>query len=230
MKRMLMFTLIELLVVIAIIAILAAMLLPALSKAREKARSISCVSNCRQIGTAFRMYCDDHNGFLPPFNDGVWNAAVKKRYWPNYLGNGYLDIVWFDENYGSSKKGVLCCPSASNIGSGTPGGGYGVNWSNVSTPHGLQWSTKAANTNNCKRPSEIFLMGDATGNKYTVPEGNTAVAGYIVCPRCQEHNAGAARRHSGDMCNTLFNDGHVQSMKAIVIIKNENNIQGHDDF
>ena len=64
-RRLLGFTLIELLVVIAVIAILAALVMPALSRARERANAISCLNNTRQLALANQLYVDDHDGLLP---------------------------------------------------------------------------------------------------------------------------------------------------------------------
>src|SRR5579884_961583 len=95
------FTLIELLVVIAIIAILAAILFPVFAQVREKARSISCLSNGKQLGTAVYMYVQDYDETYPKSTDAA-----------DALGPNQLD-AWPDLIFPYVKSdGAYNCPSA----------------------------------------------------------------------------------------------------------------------
>lgn len=109
------FTLIELLVVVSIIAILAGMLLPALSKAREKGRATYCLNNLKQGGLAIDSYCDCWSDLYPPVHGGVYGAPQR---------TGAQCTLWFDHlgDHGMQTK-FLQCPSDPAV---RPG--FDANW------------------------------------------------------------------------------------------------------
>jgi prepilin-type N-terminal cleavage/methylation domain-containing protein len=114
------FTLIELLVVIAIIAILAAMLLPALSRAKEKGRQARCISNLRQIGAAMHIYGGDFNDAILP-TDGVMGHDIWFQTGPVNLGH-LLDLKYIP--LPAYNNHIFYCPSM-EAHNGMKPGAYG---------------------------------------------------------------------------------------------------------
>src|SRR5689334_8707649 len=117
------FTLIELLVVIAIIAILAAMVLPALGKAKEKAKATSCLSNLKQWGIASHMYANAHNDSLPPEGSFFPGNSPQTHAWYVQLplemkAPAYFDMPWRTNSDADVGRSVYICPSNSRRAEG----------------------------------------------------------------------------------------------------------------
>ena len=213
------FTLIEL-VVIAIIAILASMLLPALGKAKDKARSIACTNNLKQLGTAFRLYADDHGGALP--NPNLKPLHPNGARWSNTI-----------KDYVNSATDVFKCTSApdnirtlhgGNIFFGKPS--YGMNrWLYMQAPLNTGAGCKLGGEwvyihyRQIERSSHCVLAGDSENPRSGGNNSQTLIPS--PTPPTAVWTGKLTDRHSGG-ANYIMADGHVEHRRMDDMFANRN--------
>ncbi len=213
------FTLIELLVVIAIIAILAAMLLPVLNKSRDKAKAISCVSNLKQVSSAYMIYVGDYKG-LTPFNDKIKCHWYTQLCQGEYIGPLAIrgDNRIFRVGKGALPWNVIFCPSA--ITSSELGyylATYGnIQYLKAHNPEELVESFGrftiddagyVFNLPKVKNPSQLPILGESGKNGVANPYRINRIRLYDN----GDTTIGVFYEAHGGRGNMIFADGHVSA-------------------
>jgi len=196
------FTVVELLVVIGIIALLISLLLPALNKARESAKTIQCLSNLRQLGMVIRSYANSNHDYIVPA--AVYTSPGYANTWYQQLNAAGLLYIyegagnpWWDKNPNS----IATCPSRPEPPQHAAGlFHYGMNWMQFPTSSDTFDTaiyldgSGGRKYNQIKRQSERFILADAA---------NYSILRYHWIPQL----VGDFYPHRGGT-NLLFIDGH----------------------